>query len=74
VRLSTRSGTHWLPTLLPLEPQPRGAGVLDVEVDWNSHRRRWSTRFSGASGRGSAASYSPLFAWGVVRAALVGRR
>ena len=74
VRLSTRSGTHWLPTLLPLEPQPRGAGVLDVEVDWNSARRRWSTRFSGASGRKISASYSPLFAWGVVRAALRGRR
>lgn len=74
VRLSTRSGTHWLPTLLPVEPQPRGAGVLEVEIDWNSPRRRWSTRFSGAFGRGSAAAYSPLFAWGVVRAALRGRR
>ncbi len=70
VRLSTRAGTHWLPTLLPLEPQPRGPGRLELEIDWNPSRRRWSTRFTGATGRSLEAHHSPLFAWGVVRAAL----
>lgn len=70
VRLSTRAGTHWLPTLLPVEPQPAGPGRLEVAVDWNATRRRWSTRFLGANGRCHAAHYSPLFAWGSVRAAL----
>jgi protein arginine N-methyltransferase 1 len=73
VSLATRGGTHWLPTLLPIEPLPKGPGTLDVEVDWNSDRRRWSVAFAGARGARSAAVYSPLFAWGVVRAAL-GRR
>ena len=70
VSLSTRAGTHWLPTLLPVEPQPAGPGRLEVEIDWNAKRRRWSTRFTGASGRSHVAHYSPLFAWGSVRAAL----
>ena len=70
LRLSTRAGTHWLPTLLPVEPQPPGPGRLEVEIDWNAPRRRWSTRFTGTSGRSHAAHYSPLFAWGSVRAAL----
>jgi SAM-dependent methyltransferase len=73
VSLSTRSGTHWLTTLLPVEPLPRGRGTLEVEIDWNPPRR-WRARFSAASGRGSAGDYSPLFAWGAVRAALRGRR
>jgi SAM-dependent methyltransferase len=73
VRLETRAGTHWLPTLLPIEPLPKGPGTLDVEIDWNSERRRWSVAFAGAHGASRAAVYSPLFAWGVVRAAL-GRR
>ena len=73
VSLSTRSGTHWLTTLLPVEPLPRGPGTLEVEIDWNPPRR-WSARFSAASGRGSAGDYSPFFAWGAVRAALRGRR
>jgi predicted O-methyltransferase YrrM len=74
VTLATRAGTHWLPTLLPVEPLPAGAGELEVEIDWNPGRRRWRTRFTGASGRARAADYSPLFAWGVVRAALGPRR
>ncbi len=73
VSLSTRSGTHWLTTLLPVEPLPKGPGTLEVEIDWNPPRR-WSARFGAASGRGSAGVYSPLFAWGAVRAALRGRR
>jgi len=71
-RLATRGGTHWLPTLLPVEPLPQGPGELDVEIDWNADRRRWAVRFSGKRGRRHAADYSPLFAWGVVRAALAG--
>jgi len=70
IELETRAGTHWLPTLLPLEPLPRGPGVLEVEVDWNAARRRWSVAFEGARGERRSASHSPLFAWGVVRAAL----
>ncbi len=73
VELETRAGTHWLPTLLPVEPLPKGKGVLDVDIDWNADRRRWAVRFEGARGQGHSADYSPLFAWGVVRAAL-GRR
>jgi len=72
--LATRAGTHWLPTILPVEPQPRGPGELAVEIDWNSGRRRWSTRFTRPGGRAHAAHYSPLFAWGSVRAALRRRR
>ena len=74
VTLTTRAGTHWLPTLLPVEPQPKGAGRLEVEIDWNAPRRRWSTRFTSAGGRCHAADYSPLFAWGSVKAALARRR
>jgi SAM-dependent methyltransferase len=74
VRLATRAGTHWLPTLLPVEPQPRGPGRLEVEIDWNGARRRWSTRFSRANGRSQLAHYSPLFAWGSVKAGLRGHR
>jgi precorrin-6B methylase 2 len=73
VALRTRSGTHWLPTLLPLEPLPRGAGALEVEVDWNPGGRRWSVRFAGARGASAEATYSPFFAWGAVRAALARR-
>ena len=70
VRLSTRGGTHWRPTLLPTEPLPPGPGILDLEVDWSVARRRWSLRFVGERGESHEASYSPLFAWGVVRPAL----
>jgi SAM-dependent methyltransferase len=70
VRLSTRGGTHWLPTLLPIGPLPAGPGRLEVEVDWNPRRRRWSTRFEGRSGTRRRADHSPLFAWGVVRPAM----
>ena len=73
VRLSTRGGTHWLPTLLPLEPLPAGPGRLEVEIDWNPGRRRWSCRFEGDRGARQAAVHSPLFAWGAVRPA-IGRR
>jgi hypothetical protein len=66
--LSTRTGTHWLPTLLPLEPLPPGPGTLELELDWNQAGRRWSTRFTSARGRVVAADHSPLFAWGAVRA------
>ena len=74
VRLSTRGGTHWLPTLLPVEPQRFGPGRLELEIDWNAARRRWSTRFEGVSGRARTAHYSPLLAWGAVKVALGRRR
>ena len=66
VRLSTRAGTHWLPTLLPVDPLPAGPGRLDVEIDWNPARRRWSLRFEGDRGARCAATHAPLFAWGAV--------
>ena len=74
VRLSTRSGTHWLPTLLPVEPLPGGPGRLDVEIDWNLARRRWSVRFEGDRGARHASAHAPLFAWGAVRPAIHRRR
>ncbi len=74
VRLSTRAGTHWLPTLLPVEPMPAGPGRLDVEIDWNPPRRRWSVSFAGSRGARAAAIYGPLFAWGAVRPAIRKRR
>jgi SAM-dependent methyltransferase len=74
VRLSTRAGTHWLPTLLPVEPLPRGPGRLEVEIDWNPPRRRWSFRFEGDRGARAGGIYAPLFAWGAVRPALRRRR
>ena len=70
VRLSTRAGTHWLPTLLPVEPLPAGPGRLDVEIDWNRAGRRWSLSFEGARGARHAAEHAPLFAWGVVSPAI----
>jgi SAM-dependent methyltransferase len=74
VRLSTRDGTHWLPTLLPVEPLPAGPGRLDVEIDWNVPRRRWSVSFAGDGGARATAAYAPLIAWGAVRPALRMRR
>ena len=74
VRLSTRGGTHWLPTFLPVEPLPGGPGRIDVEIDWNPARRRWSCRFEGDRGARHATAHSPLFAWGVVRPAIRERR
>jgi len=49
-------------------------GRLDVEIDWNPARRRWSCRFEGDRGARAEATHSPLFAWGVVRPAIPGRR
>ncbi len=74
VRLSTREGTHWLPTLLPVEPLPAGPGRLEIEVDWNTPRRRWSVSFEGDRGTRAAAIYAPLFAWGAVRPGIRERR
>jgi SAM-dependent methyltransferase len=74
VRLSTRGGTHWLPTLLPVEPLPAGPGRLDVEIDWNPARRSWCVRFEGDRGARRAAAHAPLFAWGAVRPAIPRRR
>lgn len=73
VTLSTRSGSSWVSSLLPLEPLPRGRGTLEVEVDWSPASRRWRVRFTGARGV-HAADYSPLFAWGALRAALARAR
>jgi hypothetical protein len=70
VSLETRAGTHWLPTLLPVEPLPKGPGAVDVEIDWTPAHRRWTVGFEDAHGARQANSYSPLFAWGIVRAAL----
>jgi protein arginine N-methyltransferase 1 len=74
VRLSTRGGTHWLPTLLPIEPLPAGPGRLEVEVDWNPQRRRWSCHFEGEDGVRKEVVHSPLFAWGALRPAIRKRR
>ena len=74
VRLSTREGTHWLPTFLPVEPLPPGPGRIEVEIDWNTGRRLWSCRFVGDRGARHAVAPSPLFAWGVVRPAIRKRR
>jgi predicted RNA methylase len=73
VVLETRSGTHWRPTLLPIERLPKGPGVLEVEIDWTPARRRWTVGLAGAAAAQPASSYSPLFAWGIVRAALARR-
>ncbi len=74
VRLSTRGGTHWLPTLLPVESLPAGPGRLEVEIDWNPERRRWSCHFVGKGGARAKAAHSPLFAWGALRPAIRQRR
>jgi SAM-dependent methyltransferase len=66
VRLSTREGTCWLPTLLPTAPMPAGPGRLDVEIDWNPGSRRWAVRFEGEGGARAASDHGPLFAWGAV--------
>jgi SAM-dependent methyltransferase len=66
VVLSTRSGTHWLPTLLPVAALPRGPGRLDVEVDWNPARRSWRVAWLGDDARRHETAGSPLFAWGAL--------
>jgi hypothetical protein len=73
VVLETRSGTSWRLTLLPIERLPKGPGALEVEIDWTPARRRWTVGFENARGSYPASSYSPLFAWGIVRAALARR-
>jgi SAM-dependent methyltransferase len=70
VRLSTRTGTCWLPTFLPTGPMPAGPGRLAVEIDWNPGSRRWSFRFEGEGGARHAADHAPLFAWGALRPAI----
>jgi SAM-dependent methyltransferase len=66
VVLSTRRGTHWLPTLLSVSALPRGPGRLEVEVDWNPARRSWRLAWLGDDGRRHEARGSPLFAWGAL--------
>lgn len=67
VTLSTRSGTHWSPLLLPLDRLPRGVGRLEFDVDWTPRRRRWRVRFQRGAGGSVTLDYSPLFAWGSLR-------
>jgi SAM-dependent methyltransferase len=77
VRLSTRVGTTWTPTFLPIGPLPSGPGRLCLEVDWNPRRRRWHVEFAGARGARRACHIeerSPLFAWGVLAPARRPRR
>jgi hypothetical protein len=70
VTLDTATGTHWLASVLPVEPLPAAGGRLELEIDWNPQRRRWSSRFEGRRGRAPAIHQAPAFAWGAVRAAL----
>ena len=75
VVLETRSGTHWRPTLLTDREAAEGAP--------EPSRSRSTGRPRGAAGRLASreraparsrpVSYSPLFAWGIVRAALARR-
>jgi len=44
-----------------------------VEIDWTPARRRWTVGLAGSRAGQPASSYSPLFAWGIVRAALARR-
>jgi SAM-dependent methyltransferase len=68
VTLSTRAGTHWSPLLLPVDRLPGGAGRVEFEVEWTPRRRRWRVRFQRGAAGGPPSDYSPLFAWGALRA------
>jgi hypothetical protein len=73
VRLSARDTTAWSPVFLPIDGLPAGAGRLSVQLDWSRARRRWSVVFEDARGTRHVAEHAPLFAWGVLRAALLTR-
>lgn len=70
IRLQTRSSPSWVSMYLPLEPLPRGAGRLDLELDWNPQSRRWRADFRGDGGAHHESEHSPLFAWGAIQPAL----
>jgi len=66
ILLSTRTGTHWGGTLLPIERLPKGPGRVRFEVDWNPGRRRWRIDFEGGDGSHTTAEHGPGFALGAV--------
>jgi len=67
VRLSTRSTTSWWRTFLPVEPV--GSGPCGVELELSKGRKgmRWRV-FVTRRGRSESRDYSPLFAYGALRA------
>lgn len=62
VTLTTRSGTHWSPTLLPLEPLGTGPGTLACRIRIGD-RPSWEVRVA-SSGVVRTWRHSPLFAYG----------
>jgi SAM-dependent methyltransferase len=63
VVLSTLSGTHWYPSLFPVEPVGAGRGALELSLTLGPGPVRWDVTFTGG-GRTEVRSYSPLFAYG----------
>jgi len=68
-RLSTREGTSWNPTLLPVEPLPRGPGTVGFELNWHRRTRHWRVSFVPPGGGIAVREHSPLLAWGALRRA-----
>lgn len=69
VFLSTLSRTHWVPTLLGVEPLGVGAGTLTLRLDLSRGDRRWDVIASARAGTREL-RYSALFAYGAVRGGL----
>jgi SAM-dependent methyltransferase len=72
IRLSTREGTSWHPTLLPLGPLPRGRGEVAIELNWHRRTRHWRVSHRTLEGRVRHGDHSPLLAWGALK--VLGRR
>jgi SAM-dependent methyltransferase len=67
--LSTRSGTHWAPTFLPLERLGRGPATLEGRVRLLDGPPAWEVRVASPGG-GRTWRHSPLFAYGSLAPAL----
>lgn len=67
IRLSTFSGTHWVPTVLGVEPLGSGPGTVDLRLHLSPRGSRWDALVT-TRGRSRTLRYSGLFAFGSLRA------
>jgi SAM-dependent methyltransferase len=67
VRLSTRATTSWWRTFLPADPAGPGPCVVELELSKGRGGTRWRVAVT-RRGRAESRDYSPLFAYGAVRA------
>jgi protein arginine N-methyltransferase 1 len=73
VVLSTLSGTHWNPTLFPVEPLVTSRGLLRLALTLGPGPVRWEASWT-AGGKTETTSYSSRFAYGSLAPHLERRR